>query len=413
MRGLSFLLSNRTPRFLRALGSIPIVMAIVVSCSDGSSPTPPADDDDDLQPPPTFPTLQGIIDQMSETSVRFPAIAQMVDLTSTYGTPQTHRGQNIHAIKISDNVAQEEDEPVLLIVAGYHGNEIGGPVVALDAIDRLTEGYGTDATISQLVDEYEIWIAPVWNVDGYPDTRKNRRPGGNVDLNRNYPFLWDSDCSGSTNTSSGSYKGPSPASEPETQTMMAFSEDQRFTKVLDFHTSGRIVVYGYRCSPHQLSDYLEAEAIALSEASSYGGEARQPSGEGEHYHWQLGSYSNYAFLTELSDTQSPLYPHAQYEAGRVWPGTIWMLQRPIPVWGHVVDASSGAPLSANISYAENPFTQGERNTSEPRFGRYHAFLPLGDHTLTFSYPGYLTQNIPVTVTASGTRVEVALVKEPE
>jgi carboxypeptidase T len=270
MQSRFFSVPKWAPSFLRALGSVPMVMAVVISCSDGSSPTPPVDDDDD-PPPPTFPTLQGVIDQMAETSGRFPAIAQMVDLTSTYGTPHTHGGRSIYAIKISDNVAQEEDEPVFLIVAGYHGNEIGGPVVALDAMIRLTEGYGTDATISQLVDEYEIWIAPVWNVDNYPDTRKNRRPGGAVDLNRNYPFLWDSDCSGSTNTSSGSYKGPSPASEPETQTMMAFSEDQRFTKVLDFHTSGRIVVYGYRCSPHQLTDYLEAEAIALAEASSYGG----------------------------------------------------------------------------------------------------------------------------------------------
>ena len=390
-----------------------VALAIVVSCSEGSSPTPPADDDVDLPPPPTFPTLQEVIDQMSETSGRFPAIARMVDLTSTYGTPTSHGGRKIYAIKISDNVAQEEDEPVFLIVAGYHGNEIGGPVVALDAMSRLTEGYGADATISHLVDEYEIWIAPVWNVDGYPETRKNRRPGGNVDLNRNYPFLWDSECSGSTNTSSGSYKGPSAGSEPETQTMMAFSEDQRFTKILDFHTSGRIIVYGYRCSPHQLTDYLAAEAMALSEASSYGGEARPPSGEGEHYHWQLGNYSNFAFLTELSDTQSPDYAYAQYEAGRVWPGTIWMLQRPIPVWGHVVDATSGAPLSASITYVENPFTQGERNTSEPRFGRYHAFLPVGDHTLSFSHPGYVTQNIPVTVSSSATRLEVALVREPD
>ena len=389
-----------------------IAVTVSLSCSEAASPTPPVDAGVDPAPAPTFPSLLETIDQMSETAERFPDIAQFVDLTGRYGTPSSAGGRSIHAIKISDNVAQEEDEPVFLIVAGYHGNEIGGPVVALDAMSRLTEGYGTDATISRLVDEYEIWIAPVWNVDGYPRSRKNSRPGGPVDLNRNYPFLWDSDCAGSTNTNASSYKGPSPGSEPETQTMMAFSEDQRFTKVLDFHTSGRIIVYGYRCSPHQLTDYFEAEAIALSQASSYEGAARQPSGEGEHYHWQMGTYSNFAFLTELSDTQSPTYPYAVYEAGRVWPGTLWMLQRPIPVWGHVVDASSGAPLSADIRYVENPFTQGERNTSEPRFGRFHAFLPLGDHTLSFSHAGYVTQDIPVSVTASGTRVEVALVKDP-
>ncbi len=38
-------------------------------------------------------------------------------------------------------------------MSGYHGNEIGGPVVALDAMTRLTEGYGTDATISVIRSE--------------------------------------------------------------------------------------------------------------------------------------------------------------------------------------------------------------------------------------------------------------------
>ncbi len=104
-------------------------------------------------------------------------------------------------------------------------------------------------------------------------------------------------------------------------------------------------------------------------------------------------------------------PTLLHEAARVWPGTLWMLERPIPVWGHVRDATSGDPLSADISYVENPFTQGEKNTSEPRFGRYHAFLPPGEHTLRFSHAGYVTQEIPVTVTGEGTRVEVALVKE--
>ena len=394
--------------FFRVSAAI-VPLALAVSCSDTSSPTPPIVADGD-PPEPTFPTISEVIEEMTGAATRFPEIVKMVNLTTTYGTLQTHMGRDLYAVKISDNVSQEEDEPAFLMVAAHHGNEIGTPVVALDAIARLTDGYGNDFTISQLVNEHEIWIVPVWNVDGYPETRKNLQPTGNVDLNRNYPFLWNSDCSGSTSTGSGNYKGPTPGSEPETQTMMAFSEDQRFTKVLDLHSSGRVVVFGYRCSPHRLSSYLEDEAVALSEASSYGGEARAPSAEGEHYHWQLGRFSNYAFLTEIGNTQSPAYSEAVAEAARVWPGTVWMLQRPIPVWGHVRDATSGDPLSVEISYVENPFTQGEQNTSEPRFGRYHAFLPPGGHTLRFAHAGHVTQEIPVTVTSGGTRVEVALVR---
>ena len=48
-----------------------------------------------------------------------------------------------------------------------------------------------------------------------------------------------------------------------------------------------------------------------------------------------------------------------------------------------------------------PFTQGEQNRSEPLFGRYHAFLPAGNHTLRFTLAGYTTQDVPVTVTANG------------
>ena len=404
--------SSRGLRTSAAVVAAAASLALILSCADTPTPTSPDPDDGNQPPPPTptIPTLGEVIYQMTETATGFPGIAEMVNLTGKYGTPQTHLGRNLYAVKVSDNVAQEEDEPSFLMVAAHHGNEIGTPIVALDALARLTEGYGSDAVVTQLVNEYEIWIVPVWNVDGYPDTRKNRRPGGGVDLNRNYPFLWNSDCSGSTSTGSGNYKGPSPGSEPETQTMMAFSEDQRFTKVLDFHSSGRETLYAYGCTTHQMVGYLQGEAEALSAASTYGGEIRPPSAEGEHYQWQLGTYSNYAFLTEISNTQSPSYSEAVAEAARLWAGTVWMLQRPVPVWGHVRDATSGDPLSANISYVDTPFSHGERNTSEPRFGRYHAFLPAGDHTLRFSLEGYVPQDIAVTVTSAGTRVEVALAR---
>jgi hypothetical protein len=63
------------------------------------------------------------------------------------------------------------------------------PIVALDAIQRLTEGYGNDPVVTGLVDNNEIWISPIWNPDGYWTWRHNGRPGGTIDLNRNYPFL--------------------------------------------------------------------------------------------------------------------------------------------------------------------------------------------------------------------------------
>jgi hypothetical protein len=341
------------------------------------------------QAPTGFPSYAGMLADMNSAASNHPTICRFVDLTASYGQPLTQGGNSLYAVKISDNPDLEEDEPSMLIVAAHHGNEYGTPIVALDAMARLTQGYGTDPTITALVDEYEIWIAPCWNPDGYYTSRQN---SNGIDLNRNYPFLWSTSC----NTG---IKGPSPASEVETQTMIAFSLDQRFTKVLDLHSSGRETLFGYRaqCGQHVFGSFLQAEATAISQASSYGGAIRGPSSNGEHYHWQLGRFSNYAFLTEIDSTQSPTRAGADAEATRVWPGTVFMLQRPIPVWGHVTDAATGLPLEADISYVENPFTLGEQNQSEPRHGRYHAFLPAGNHTLRFELTGYQPQEIPVTV----------------
>lgn len=52
-------------------------------------------------------------------------------------------------------------------------------------------------------------------------------------------------CSGSTYKYSEVYRGEYPASEPETQTMIAFQEDRKFVKVIDLHSYAEEVRPGY------------------------------------------------------------------------------------------------------------------------------------------------------------------------
>ena len=132
--------------------------------------------------PPGYSDLNGVLLRMQEIAAAHPEIAQVVDITSTYGAPPTVEGRHLFALKISDNVATDEDEPAMLIVATHHAREISTPVIALEAASRLTAGYGPDPRITAAVDGHEIWIAPVWNPDGYDFVftannmwRKNRR----------------------------------------------------------------------------------------------------------------------------------------------------------------------------------------------------------------------------------------------
>ncbi|MCR9247336.1 MAG: M14 family zinc carboxypeptidase [bacterium] len=341
---------------------------------------------------PGFPTYADMVTQMTNAANNNPSICQLVNISQVYGPGSTQGNNDIYAVKISDNVATSEDEPRFLIVSSHHSNEYGTPIVALHAIDQFLNNYGSDPRITALVNEYEIWIAPCWNPDGYPTSRNNN---SGVDLNRNYPYSWASPCN-------SGLRGPSAASEIETQSMLAFSEAERFTKVLDYHSSGREVLYGYdqACGNHVFASWMLAEATALSTASGYGGQTRGPSSDGEHYEHQIGHYSNYAFLTEISNTQSPSRASADAEAAQVWPGTLWMLERAIPVWGRVTDSVTGLPLEAQITYPSAPFTKGEQNRSDPSNGRYHAFLPAGPHSIRFELPGYQPVQINVNVTAN-------------
>src|SRR5262249_39425019 len=181
----------------------------------------------------------------------YPAIARKVDLTALPGGVPTWENRSIFALKVSDNVAVDEDEPAIVVAAQTHARELNAPVMVIGAMNRVLAGYATDPALHSLVDNFELYFVPmmnpdgvnhVWNVDNL--WRKNRRNNGanfGVDNNRNYPFLW-SLCGSSSVTSNETYRGPSAGSEPETQTMRNLIARLRPEIYLDFHSFGQDVL---------------------------------------------------------------------------------------------------------------------------------------------------------------------------
>src|SRR4029450_12172550 len=94
-------------------------------------------------------------------------------------------------------------------------------------------------------------------------------------------------CAGSTNVASETYKGPSASSEAETQTMQLWSRAERFAKVIDYHSYGREVLYGFVCLRTPFQAWMQQEATAISIASGYGGLTRVPSAEAGSPKWRL------------------------------------------------------------------------------------------------------------------------------
>ena len=172
----------------------------------------------------------------------------------------TLEGRPMYAMKISDNPELDEpDEPEVLYTAAIHAREVITPETVLRFMDYLTDNYGTDPAVTDLVNSRELWFVPVVNPDGYyynqviePDGggmwRKNRRNNGDgsygIDLNRNYGYEWGYDDDGSSPVpSDATYRGTGPFSEPETQVMRDFISAHEFVFTLYFHSYSNLVLW--------------------------------------------------------------------------------------------------------------------------------------------------------------------------
>jgi carboxypeptidase T len=176
-------------------------------------------------------------------------------LADTFSIGLSSQGRYIYAIKISDNVSVDEDEPEVLYMGNHHARELMSVDIPLRFAQYLLANYGTDADVTQMVNEREIYFIPMVNPDGhvyveanhsgYSDYwwRKNRRRNFDgtygVDLNRNYGYMWGYDNIGSSPvTSEDTYRGNGPFSEGETQRVRTFCQGREFILGLSFHTYG-------------------------------------------------------------------------------------------------------------------------------------------------------------------------------
>jgi len=228
-------------RFLRTLG-VPIAVIRTPDMPSRSS----ADLDANLGLYHTYVELTSALLALEQT---YPGLADRFSIGFSV------EGRTIYALKISDNVLVDEDEPEVLYMGNHHARELMSVDIPLRFAQYLLANYGTDPDVTEMVNTREIFFVPMVNPDGHvyvqnnhsgdPDYwwRKNRRlnAGGSygVDLNRNYGYMWGYDNTGSSPTpTSDIYRGTGPFSEPETQRIRTFCQGRHFTLGLSFHTYG-------------------------------------------------------------------------------------------------------------------------------------------------------------------------------
>jgi len=255
-------------------------------------------------------------------------------IVSRFSIGKSYENRDLWAVKISDNVNTDEDEPEVLFLGLHHAREHLTVEMTLYILHLLTDNYGTDAQITNLVNSREVYIIFNVNPDGgeydiatgsYRSWRKNRQPNSGssyigTDLNRNYGYKWGC-CGGSSGSpSSETYRGASAFSAPETQRVRDFVNSrvvngkQQIKTSITFHTYSELILwpYGYTYTdvPSDMTqddhDVFVAMGQAMAQTNGY--TPQQASDlyitDGTTDDWAYGVHKIFMYTFEMYPTSS-------------------------------------------------------------------------------------------------------------
>lgn len=366
-----------------------------------------------------YPTYNGYINMMYQFAADYPTICEIIDIGTSV------EGRQLLFAKISDNVSTEEAEPEVMLTSSMHGDELAGYVSTLRLIDSLLVSYGTDARITSMVDEMEIWINPLANPDGayaggnssvYGATRGN---ANYVDLNRNFPDPED---------------GPHPDGnswQDETVAMMNIAEAQNFILSANYHGGAEVMNYPWDTWSQLHADdtwfqyvsHLYADTAQTYSSSGYMDGFNDGITNG--YAWYSISGGRQDYMTyfmggreitmEISNTKLP-------SAGTLPNYWEWNKRSMLTYLEHgrygirgvVTDLNTGLPVGAVITVL-NHDEDSSRIFSDTDLGDYYRMIEAGTWDLEFTAPGYLPtieQNVVVT-TGTATLLDVQLEPMPD
>ncbi|GGR69738.1 carboxypeptidase T [Streptomyces aureoverticillatus] len=293
-------------------------------------PAPPARTDGKRAEVRDFPPADSRYHNYAEMTAEIDQrLQQYPSLMSKRVIGKSYQGRDIVAIKISDNVGTDENEPEVLFTHHQHAREHLTVEMALYLLRELGSGYSTDARVKKMLDSREIWIVPDMNPDGgeydiatgsYRSWRKNRQPNSGsanvgTDMNRNWAYKWG--CCGGSSGSTGSetYRGPRAESAPEVKVVADFVRSrvvggkQQIRTAIDFHTYSELILwpYGYTyadTAPGLTQDDRDAHAaVGRKMAASNGYTPEQASDlyitDGSIDDWLWGDQKIFSYTFEM------------------------------------------------------------------------------------------------------------------
>jgi hypothetical protein len=325
------------------------------------------------------------------------------DIVKRFSIGKSYQGRDLWAMKISDNVATDENEPEVLFDGSHHADEHMAAEMTLRIMHWLVDGYGSDSRITKIVNSREVWLVFLVNPDGaeydisgghFHLWRKNRQPTPGTgyigtDLNRNYGYRWGGGGNTSSNPAAITYRGPSAFSAPETRAMRDFMASrvvdgkQQIRVGITFHEYGRLVMwpYGYTHTdvPADMTvdDHAALVYIGKKMASTNGYRPEQASdlyiSSGTTRDYLYGMYRTFSYTFELSVKDHPDDALIAAETGRNKEAVLYLMERawcPLSVRGATVTAARCGAYDDDMEVRRGWTVDPDGTDTAPATGRF-------------------------------------------
>lgn len=323
----------------------------------------------------TYATYAEVCSTLYALARNYPVITKL----ETLGT--SVQGRTILVMKVTSNSRLPANKPRVRLNGPHHGNEKIATEITLAFLKYLCENYATEPSVRALVDTREIWILPIFNVDGH--VANNRYNAAGVDLNRDYGYEWDPS------------ETPGPFSQVETQAMRNHSERNQIVLEFSYHSTASYVNYLWDNHPADPPDSAYIMSLASRYADSTYGSSTTRLTPINGYNWYEvhGSCQDFTFgvYGGIATTIETQQPSTRVRVDSICTANRRALLDQIRLagWGIqglVYDSLSGQPLFARVELLAPPrwitYTQ-------PEVGDFHKMLPPGSYTLKVAANGYV------------------------
>jgi len=221
-----------------------------------------------------------------------------------------------------------------------------------------------------------------------------------VDLNRNYAYNWEE--GGDGKPGSWFYRGQTPFSENETQSIMNLARRENFAIGISYHSYGESILFpwGNFKRPPDLELIVEIAGEMASRIKREFGRGQYSilplNGRvGQSSVWMYAELHVIDYIIEVGTQYFPAEESVPFIIKENLKGAFYLFDRLLEtgIKGHVFDYYTKKPLLAEITVKELSANYVRPRMTDKEFGGFHRLLTPGKFTLEIHSRGYFPQTI--------------------